>query len=54
VRLAPQTILTFVFFEQIRFNLGYIPPPPSGAPYLEVVEEDPHPETGHAEHHGGH
>nr|CAI5826749.1 unnamed protein product [Callosobruchus analis] len=25
VRLAPQTILTFVFLEQLRMNLGFIP-----------------------------
>lgn len=25
VRLAPQTILTFVFLEQLRLNLGYLP-----------------------------
>lgn len=25
VRLAPQTILTFLFLEQLRFNFGYIP-----------------------------
>lgn len=25
VRLAPQTILTFVFLEQLRFNFGYFP-----------------------------
>lgn len=25
VRLGPQTILTFVFFEQLRLNLGYLP-----------------------------
>jgi dicarboxylate transporter 10 len=26
VRLAPQTILTFVFFEQLRLHFGYFPP----------------------------
>lgn len=26
VRLAPQTILTFVFFEQLRLNFGFFPP----------------------------
>uniref|UniRef100_V5I9F2 Mitochondrial dicarboxylate carrier n=1 Tax=Anoplophora glabripennis TaxID=217634 RepID=V5I9F2_ANOGL len=26
VRLAPQTILTFLFLEQLRFNFGYLPP----------------------------
>jgi dicarboxylate transporter 10 len=25
VRLAPQTILTFVFLEQLRFNFGFLP-----------------------------
>ena len=25
VRLGPQTILTFVFFEQLRMNFGTIP-----------------------------
>lgn len=25
VRLGPQTVLTFIFFEQIRLNFGYIP-----------------------------
>jgi len=25
VRLGPQTILTFVFFEQLRINFGYFP-----------------------------
>lgn len=27
VRLAPQTILTFVFLEQLRFNFGIFPEP---------------------------
>ncbi|KRX26123.1 Mitochondrial dicarboxylate carrier [Trichinella nelsoni] len=26
IRLAPQTILTFIFFEQLRINFGYFPP----------------------------
>ncbi|XP_023029286.1 mitochondrial dicarboxylate carrier isoform X1 [Leptinotarsa decemlineata] len=26
IRLAPQTILTFVFLEQLRLNFGYFPP----------------------------
>lgn len=25
VRLAPQTILTFMFLEQLRLNFGYVP-----------------------------
>jgi dicarboxylate transporter 10 len=25
VRLGPQTILTFVFFEQLRMNFGFFP-----------------------------
>jgi len=28
VRLAPHTILMFIFFEQLRFNFGSNPPPP--------------------------
>ena len=25
VRLGPQTVLTFVFFEQLRIRFGYVP-----------------------------
>ncbi|VDK50164.1 unnamed protein product [Gongylonema pulchrum] len=29
VRLAPQTILTFIFLEQLRLNFGYHRTPPT-------------------------
>jgi dicarboxylate transporter 10 len=29
VRLGPQTILTFVFFEQLRMKFGFYPAPAS-------------------------
>lgn len=31
IRLAPHTVLTFVFLEQLRLNFGYFPTPAGGA-----------------------
>ncbi|XP_037951365.1 mitochondrial dicarboxylate carrier-like [Teleopsis dalmanni] len=28
-RIAPQTIIMFMFYEQLRINFGWIPPPPA-------------------------